>query len=232
MLALAAAALCSQSFAQSNEQDVVYLKNGSVIHGQIVEAFPDSIIKIRNNYNDVLVYPMGDVQKMTKEANTSSAMSTIQSADGTGPYIPSRGYRGFVDANILVGDYENVGILTTHGFQFNSHIFAGAGVGYFWDNWDIDVLPIYAACRYDILACKVSPFVDLRAGGVVSPSYGDSGAFFSVTAGVRVRRFDFSLGFSELGLDEDCYDFYYDDYDDYSNISFNLRFGVSLGKCK
>ncbi|MCQ7926241.1 hypothetical protein NP234_23915, partial [Salmonella enterica] len=81
-------------------------------------------------------------------------------AQATG--APARGYRGFVDVNILPGslkesdsnltyDYNRVGILTTHGFQLNQRIFVGLGLGFeeYTDDSLIEdfntIIPIYAA---------------------------------------------------------------------------------------
>lgn len=53
--------------AQQNYDDVVYLKNGSIIRGMIIEQIPNVSLKIQTKDNSVLVYNMEDVEKMTKE---------------------------------------------------------------------------------------------------------------------------------------------------------------------
>lgn len=55
------------SFAQNNYQDVVYLKNGSVIRGIIVEQVPNKSIKIETSDKSIFVYQMDDIEKLTKE---------------------------------------------------------------------------------------------------------------------------------------------------------------------
>lgn len=57
--------------AQSNYEDVVYLKNGSVIHGIIIEQIPNKSIKIKSGSN-IFVYNITEVEKMTKEEISSS----------------------------------------------------------------------------------------------------------------------------------------------------------------
>jgi hypothetical protein len=47
--------------------DVVYLKNGSVIRGMILEQTPNVSIKIQTKDGSIFVYKMEDVEKMTKE---------------------------------------------------------------------------------------------------------------------------------------------------------------------
>jgi hypothetical protein len=53
--------------AQQSYDDVVYLKNGSIIRGLIIEQIPNVSLKIQTKDNSVFVYNMEDVEKMTKE---------------------------------------------------------------------------------------------------------------------------------------------------------------------
>ncbi len=55
------------SQAQTNYEDVVYLKNGSVIHGTIIEQIPNQSIKIKTRDRNVFVYKIDEIEKMTKE---------------------------------------------------------------------------------------------------------------------------------------------------------------------
>ncbi len=48
-------------------RDVVYLKNGSVIKGVIVEQVPGSSVTIETSDGSTFVYPIEDVSKITKE---------------------------------------------------------------------------------------------------------------------------------------------------------------------
>jgi hypothetical protein len=47
--------------------DVVYLKNGSIIKGMIMEQIPEKTIKIKTTDGSIFVYKMIDVLKITKE---------------------------------------------------------------------------------------------------------------------------------------------------------------------
>ena len=59
------------SIAQTNYEDVVYLKNGSIIHGIIIEQIPNESLKIKSGQN-IFVYKISEVQKITKEEVESS----------------------------------------------------------------------------------------------------------------------------------------------------------------
>lgn len=63
----------SIGFAQET-QDVVYLKNGSVIRGTVIEQVPGKSLKIKTSDGSVFVYTMDEVEKITKEAPAASTM--------------------------------------------------------------------------------------------------------------------------------------------------------------
>jgi len=71
--------LPEHSAAQGQDEDVVYLKNGGVVRGIIIEQVPGVSLKIKTRDGNVFVYAMKDIQKMTKEAplggSTSSTVS-------------------------------------------------------------------------------------------------------------------------------------------------------------
>ncbi len=46
-------------------QDTVYLNDGSIIHGKIIEEIPDTSLKIQTASGNVFTYQMSDVQKIT-----------------------------------------------------------------------------------------------------------------------------------------------------------------------
>jgi len=51
------------AFGQSNYQDVVYLKNGSIIRGIVIEQIPNKSIKIETSDKSVFVYQMDEIEK-------------------------------------------------------------------------------------------------------------------------------------------------------------------------
>lgn len=64
-------------------QDVVYLNNGSIIKGQVIEYNPNGKIKIEIAGGSILVYEAKEVQKMTKET-----ISTPETPTTTTPTKP------------------------------------------------------------------------------------------------------------------------------------------------
>lgn len=255
-----AALLCASASAQNRaEQDVVYLKNGSVIHGEVVEVTP-AAVKVVNGFGDRMVFEMPDVERIVKEPRPAAAYGSAPAAEASAPDAlgcPDRGYRGFVDFNVMEGflvreggydgHYSHAGLLTTHGYQFNPRVFVGAGFGVLWQTddgqgSDFDcIVPVYSAFRCDFLARKVSPFVDVRLGGFANTSSCTDfyGFYMSLAVGVRVRRFNASLGYEHLNNFGDCVDADYDYDDGYywecgwpslRTHAFVMRFGVDFGR--
>lgn len=55
------------TFSQNYQRDVVYLKNGSIIKGNIIEQIPDKQVKVETAGGSIFVYEMEEVEKIKKE---------------------------------------------------------------------------------------------------------------------------------------------------------------------
>lgn len=66
------------NFSQEQMQDVVYLKNGSIIRGIIIEQVPNKSLKIRTKDGNVFVYSINEVERITKEADPTSGTYLIE----------------------------------------------------------------------------------------------------------------------------------------------------------
>ena len=170
LLLLLLLAVPAASMAQEM-REVVYLKDGSVIKGVVIEQVPGQSLKIQTADGSVFVYAMSEVERITKEALPSPLVrSGVQ-----------RGYRGFADFTFVGGNVGCVELSTVHGFQFNPHLFVGAGMGVLTD-FDGVAVPLFLAVRTDILERRVTPFIDLRIGCAVVDVLGD---YFASTFGCR-----------------------------------------------
>lgn len=174
-------------------QEVIYLKDGSIIRGTIIEQIPNTSLKIQTRDNSIIFCQMTEVVKITKEPIVNSKHKPSQNKKWI-----NKGYRGFVDIGytIGVGDYGN-GVdrpefSTSHGYQFCPYIFAGAGVGahYYFDAEVVEI-PIFAHIRSEFLNKPISPFVDFKVGYSV---YDVKGFYMNPSIGCR-----FALG-SKYGL--------------------------------
>jgi len=199
--------ISSLCYSQGYTQDVVYLKNGSVIRGQIIEQVPNQSLKIRTADGSLFVYNLSEVEKMTKEEPIGR---TNYYQKRKADKATLRGYKGFVDAGYTFADddFERVEISTSHGYQFNNYFFVGAGAGYHYypsDYVDGYAVPIFANFRANFINKNITPFADIKTGY----SVGDLEGFYSY-AGVGVR---FGLANKKainltLGFTYQEYDFY------------------------
>jgi len=67
LLGLALVCFLVTSAIAQQMQDVVYLKNGSIIRGMIVEQIPNISVKIQTKDGSVFVCKVEDIEKITKE---------------------------------------------------------------------------------------------------------------------------------------------------------------------
>lgn len=144
---------------------------------------------------------------------------------------PTKGYRGFVELNMNLGSYDAYknttntfmeeynahymlyGISTSHGYQFNPHLFVGAGV---WIQAGAGnvlhrlALPVFIHGRTDWTFGKVPLYFDLRLGGTFygrTIDRGDDKLIISPTVGYRLdwgKRVcaNFGIGISIHGCDD------------------------------
>ena len=167
--------------AQGNFEDVVYLKNGSVIHGMIIEQIPNESIKIQTRDKNIFVYRMDEVMKITKEetAAPSQEINVVREEPATGS-VKQKGYTNILEFtfardqlrnhsnNALTGSAKSssqmsVGIQNIMGYLFNPHFSAGAGIGlHFYPG--IILVPMFADFRFNFTRESVTPFISAAAG--------------------------------------------------------------------
>lgn len=222
--ALLSIALDAYSQSYKDYQDVVYLNNGSIIRGVIIEQIPNKSLKIQTADGSVFVYEISDVLKITKERPVASSYTDKKNSN-----FSRRGYRAFVDVGgaIGVGDYGDAvfSISTSHGFQPNPYIFIGAGIGidYHFD-WEAAFLPIFADVRVYPLDTPITPFFGVKVG--YSPVDG-KGFYFNPAVGASfgiAKKFamNVSVGYNMQMAKIEYWSPYYT-YEENENIG-----GVSL----
>lgn len=213
LLLLAVMLIVSMSVFSRTSPETVYLKNGSIIKGVIVEYQPEKSVKILTADNSVFVCNVDDIEKVTREP--------IDVVSTKGYLAPQKGYRFFLAADQMVGDMTGFKFTTTHGAQFNNKIFLGGGVGFCVADDDVEFylsIPVYANFRFDILNKKTTPFIEARAG-VAFAIEGTTGFYGNFSVGGRFKRFSLSTGVETLQGTEDYFRYEYDT--DYVYSSWN-----------
>ncbi|MCL3853042.1 MULTISPECIES: hypothetical protein [Parabacteroides] len=221
------------SFAQSDMKEVVYLKNGSIIKGIIVEQVPNKSLKIQTADGSLFVCDMKDVEKITKEAVYGSHNRSYSSRDLNTKYV-KRGYKGFVDFGYTVGtgDFSEgrVELTTSHGFQFNPYLFLGGGTGFnYYHESEVFAMPLFVDFRANFMQGPIVPFAGVKTGYTASLSddADDLGFYFAPSVGVKFMlnnrlAFNATLGYT-VQLAEVYYYSYYNNYYSDENLG-----GVSI----
>ena len=169
-------------------QEIVHLKNGSIIRGTIIEIIPNESIKIETRDRSIFVYKMDDIERITKEGRQNNSHKTYNII----------GYRGFVDIGLTTAGYgyDSRGeFSTSHGYQFDPYLYAGMGTGIHLYGDSRILVPIFADVRYTFMNRTVSPYVNLRTGYSFK-LHGDidGGYYLSPTGGLRIMlRESFAL---------------------------------------
>lgn len=146
---------------QQNEMDALYLKNGSILRGKIIESTPGKGVRIEIVGKNVLFIEENEIQKMVMREKTE-----IQ-AEVTEPIIAktackSSGLEFQPNIHLYGGTAQTWGLTATAGYNFNNHVSAGIGTGVEWFNGAM--LPVFLKVNYKVLGGSLSPFVYGQAG--------------------------------------------------------------------
>lgn len=141
------------SFADEYE-DVVYLRNGSVIHGVIIEQISCINVKIETETGDLWVFSYNEIDKVTKEniGDTSIIDTKKQKTPGK---INRFGFLGYSKTGYLfhMGYGGGGGIFTFGGVSGVGlgPVFLGGGAefGFGYGRWkEIRFFPIYGETKF------------------------------------------------------------------------------------
>lgn len=103
--------------------DAIFLSNGSIIKGEIIESNSD-IIKIETCCGSVFVYNQSEIEK-TEQLTEYKKKSLVK----------EKGYVNYTSFGALVGSSSNsktapFSLITEHGYRFNKYIAIGGLIGY------------------------------------------------------------------------------------------------------
>ena len=171
------------SFAQSNLQDVVYLKNGSIIRGIIGEINPNQPVRIETADRNVFVFKWDEIEKITKEPQPGNVTAPqnnqrIQPDVGKQPQIQydedddvwnneglKRGYKGIAELGgaFFFDGYFGLRATYINAYQFNPYISLGIGTGFITCSYQGGI-PIFVDFRINFLNSRISPYFAAEAG--------------------------------------------------------------------
>ncbi len=118
---------------QTDYQDVVYLKNGSIIRGMIIEQIPNVSLKIQTSDNSVFAYTIDEIEKITKEKKTieeknKTELKIFKQSNKKEKDTIKYELKPFSDIlETSLFPYFNISNIA--GFNFFNHYYFGLGAG-------------------------------------------------------------------------------------------------------
>ena len=140
-------------YAKKPKRDVIYLKNGSIINGQIISSLPSGQVKIKTKDNSLWVFEQSQIDSISQSENELKQFHA--------------GYFNLTEAGILAGNSDNkysapFSFLNISGLQFKNGLSVGAGTGV--EFFNETYLPVVADFRYYLKRQGVNPFFGVQGG--------------------------------------------------------------------
>lgn len=153
LILLMATLYLAPAFAQKGKKDIVFLKSGGIIKGQVITHDMD-VVKINSSGN----------QWVFKTAEVDSISKYSKQKQGTNYNL-----NFFFDTSmgVLVGNSGNnqkapFSFMTSGNFRVIDKFYAGVGLGA--EFLDETYMPVFGQFQYRFRASGFSPFVNLQAG--------------------------------------------------------------------
>lgn len=151
------------SQAQEKLQDVIYLNNGSILHGEIIEIQVNESITLISNCGDRWVVNQNDITRIAKEPLSNEIKKD------SNEYISckTKGYYsniniGFMLSGEMESLFPSLSLMFVNGYQFDWGLALGAGVGI--DLIDETYMPLVGDIRYSFKDSKLSHFIFFQGG--------------------------------------------------------------------
>lgn len=106
LLLLGCTLLLAYSARAQELRDVVYLKNGSIIRGIIIEQIPTKTLKIKTADGSVFVFQMEDVDRITRESAPTPAHSSAGSVSAPDKAVIAANPLGAIVGGVSWLSYE------------------------------------------------------------------------------------------------------------------------------
>ena len=179
--------------AQSS-RDVVYLKSGSILKGELTEQGADQL-RLEMADGSIWALERAEVVKIEQEEVVPAKRQV---------HIPKTGFYNQTDVGIMVGSsgwhtIVSPSFQSVSGYSINEHFAAGLGVGI--EYFDDALAPVFAEGRYTLFKGRTSPYVSTKLGYAiplnnykVGDQWGQKGG---ITAGALLgirHHFNSSLG--------------------------------------
>lgn len=147
--------VCGAVAQQATE--TVYLKNGSVIKGTVVEQIPGTSLKVKTKDGSVFVYEMSEVERITKDTAESGYSGLCFNAD-LGYNISTEGGGGSMSAEIGLGK------------RINKNFYWGVSTGALNITEGDLMIPVATNFKvyFPLGGTAITPFVSMKLGYAIN----------------------------------------------------------------
>jgi hypothetical protein len=212
LLTLVLLIACFAAMAQRNTEDVIYLKNGSVLRGKLTPPKAEAEagkVSIELLGGSVFVFDKAEVDSVKKEDISKAQLARIKKDY----YRKDRGYRNMTQLGftfsvkpVTQDDYyyyntnsqDDIGlsVQTVNGYQFWPYLYVGGGIGIdrFMKHQQT-FSPFFVRVASEFLKRKVTPYVFIDGGYAVMWKQRNNdyqsfenkgGAYASAGGGIRI----------------------------------------------
>ncbi len=163
LIMLLSGLLLVPAFAQKSKKDIVYLKTGAIIRGQLL-TYDLATVKINSDGN-LWVFNPSEVDSVSWSSKKISRFSKLKVDVGQ-----AKNYFFETSMGVLVGNSGNqqkapFSFMTSFNYRVMDRLHVGAGVGA--EFMDESYMPAFGQIQYKFRDTKFTPFVNLQAGYVV-----------------------------------------------------------------
>ena len=211
------------SFAQSEHIDVVYLKNGTIVKGMIIELIPKKSLKIKTADESVFSYEINEVEKITKEPLVKEAGSVSNGAGLKKGYtfIGEFGYQ----RGTMEGEMKRLKFDVINAYQINPYFSAGVGLGfrYYLDDPEMRLCPVFVDLRAYFSNKAITPYLGMSVGYTfwANREFEQVGWMLHPSLGVSFKVFEAARINVSLGYENQSFIHYYE-----KGGSLNLGVGI------
>jgi hypothetical protein len=167
--------------------DVVYLKNGDIRKGTIIENVPNEYVKVETGDGSIFTIKYADIQKMTKEAKSTLATQkpSVQEPP-TG--LMARTHDFGITGGLWLGGEISLGDLGARPEKK-----AGLILRVFYDEYVIEKLAVGAYANFSPITSEASTTgaTMIEFGGSIKPRFplGDGGAVLKIGLNIGYRMY-------------------------------------------
>jgi len=157
--------------------EIITLKNGTIIKGVIIEQVPGEFIKVRTKNGEETIYKSSEVASITKNFFETK----------------KKGYINISEMGVGVGpDNVAYSFSTVNGYLIKPHFSLGVGAGYDYYVNTGSMVPVYLDMRIVLHDKRFTPFIYNDAGysfAVSSPSLSGFKAGLMFNPGFGIKTF-------------------------------------------